>query len=80
MKSDIRYITQLTQGDLREIRRAVNLKIGPGISIKRDADGVEIGISAEAFKQMVYSFCRQAWPAACPSADIEGIDLAAAVT
>lgn len=65
MKADKEYITQVTAGDLREIAQAANLRPGIGIYVKRNGDALEVGISQEAFKRMVYIFCRQAWPNVC---------------
>lgn len=79
MTDNIRYITQLTAADLRELKRAANLVVGPGIRIDRREDSVEIGIDEECLKFMMYAFIRQAWPS-LPSVDISGIDLSADVT
>lgn len=78
MTDNIRYITQLTAADLREMKRGANLVVGPGIRIDRREDSVEIGIDEECLKCMMYAFVRQAWPS-LPSVDISGIDLAASI-
>ena len=68
MTGKIKYITQVTTSDLREIARAANLRSGLGLQVEI------VKISDEAFKRMVYAFCRQAWPAACTELTIEQIE------
>jgi hypothetical protein len=65
MKPDKEYITQVTAKDLHEIALAANLSAGVGIHVQRAGDALEISIPQEAFKRMVYTFCRQAWPNVC---------------
>lgn len=79
MTGNLRYITQLTAADLREIRRATNLVVGAGVRIEKREDAIEIGIDETILKCMIYAFVRQAWPS-LPSVDISEIDLSASVT
>lgn len=78
MKLDKEYITQISADDLREIAQAANLRQGVGVRVDRVRDALEVSISQEAFKRMVYIFCRQAWPNVCVEISedaFNGIDL-----
>ena len=51
-----KHITDMTRGDFKEIARAVNPTPGLGIEINRKEDTIEISISAQQLKRMMWTF------------------------
>lgn len=58
MKKDVKYITELTRSDLKEIAEAVNMKPGFIVNVTKKDDGVEIAVDKGAFKTAVYGFLK----------------------
>lgn len=78
---NIQSILQLNRHDLRDIVRATNPVSGVGISVVPNNNSMVISLDLQQFKRLVYSFCRQAWPSACPARDnIDDIDLGAEIS
>jgi len=53
MKADIKYITQISANDLKEIAGVVNMETGDGIQIDRSQSGVRISIDKQAIRMWV---------------------------
>lgn len=53
MKSDKKYLTQITRQDLQEIADAANSFGGDGINVQRTQNGLEISIDKEQLSRWI---------------------------
>lgn len=53
MKADIKYITQISASDLKEIAGVVNMETGDGIQIDRSQSGLRISVDKQAIRMWV---------------------------
>lgn len=53
MQTDVKYITQLSSNDLKEIANVVNMETGEGIQIDRSKSGMRISVDKQAIRMWV---------------------------